>query len=80
MKNSTAIAIGAAIGVATVYAFNYIFGPAPGAQFDASYQSRLDHALAEGDRAAREHEVELRRQFEEAKRRPPSPPPFTPAP
>ncbi len=79
MKNSTAIIIGAAIGVAAALTFNYIFGPAPGAQFDAAYQSRLDRALSEGDRAAREHEAKLRREFEEAKRRPPAPP-FSPAP
>lgn len=74
MKNSTAIIIGAAAGAAAAWVFNYIFGPAPGARFDATYQSRLDRALAEGDRAAREHEAKLRRQFEEAKRRPSSPP------
>jgi hypothetical protein len=80
MRNTTAVIVGVAIGAAAVWTFNYIFGPAPGTRFDATYQSRLDRALAEGDRAAREHEAELRRQFEEAKRRRPSPPPLNPAP
>ena len=78
MKNSTAALIGAAIGALAAVTFTYIFGPAPNATFDVSYRSRLDNALAEGERAAKEHEAELRRQFEESKRRrPPSDPDLT---
>ena len=61
--------IGAALGAAVGVALNYLFGPAQGTEFTSKYRSRLDKALEEGERAAQEHEAELRRQFELAKRR-----------
>ncbi len=80
MKNSTAALIGVAVGAMAAAAYTYIFGPAPNATFDVSYRSRLDNALAEGERAAKEHEAELRRQFEESKRpRPRVDPGFIPS-
>jgi gas vesicle protein len=61
--------IGAALGAAVGVALNYLFGPAQETEYNQNYRSRLDKALAEGQRAADEHEAELRRQFEQAKRR-----------
>jgi gas vesicle protein len=61
--------IGAALGAAVGVALNYIFGPAQDTEYNQNYRSRLNKALEEGDRAAQEHEAELRRQFELAKRR-----------
>lgn len=58
------IALGAAVGVV----INYLFGPATGTEFNQNYRSRFDQALAEGDRAAEEHEAELRRQLAAAKK------------
>ncbi|RIK39682.1 MAG: hypothetical protein DCC55_17300 [Chloroflexi bacterium] len=60
--------IGAALGAAVGVVINYVFGPATGSDFNQNYRSRLDKALEEGERAAQEHEVEMRRQFEAAKR------------
>jgi gas vesicle protein len=60
--------IGAALGAAVGVVINYLFGPAQGSEFNGNYRSRLAKALEEGDRAAEEHEAELRRQFELAKR------------
>jgi len=62
----------AGAGIATVY--NYLFGPAPETTFDGSYQSRLDWALAEGEKAAKVRELELRAEFEAAKL--PAPPDY----
>jgi len=56
--------IGAAVGAAVAAAINYLFGPAIGATYDASYRSRLDFALEEGKHAALESESELRRQID----------------
>jgi gas vesicle protein len=61
--------IGAALGAAVGLVINYLFGPATGAEFNGKYRSRLDQSLEDGQRAADEHEAELRRQFEAAKRR-----------
>jgi gas vesicle protein len=61
--------IGVGFGVAVGVVMNYIFGPAQGSEFTENYRSRLDKALADGEQAAQEHEAELRRQFEAAKRR-----------
>lgn len=60
--------LGAAAGAAIATVITYIFGPAHDTKFDATYRSRIDKALEEGQRAAEEQEIELRRQFEEAKR------------
>jgi gas vesicle protein len=61
--------IGAALGAAVGLVINYLFGPATSVEFNGKYRSRLDQALEDGQRAAEEHEAELRRQFEAAKRR-----------
>lgn len=63
--------IGIAAGAAAAAIVNYLYGPAFDTEHDETYQSRLDHALAEGRRAAEETELQLRREFLEAKRRPP---------
>ena len=60
--------VGAIAGAAVGYAVNYFFSPAKDTTFDASYRSRLDWALDEGDKAAAAREIELRLQFEQAKR------------
>ncbi len=52
MNKWTIVAIGAAVGAGVSMVYNYLFAPAPETKFDGSYQSRLDWALAEGERAA----------------------------
>lgn len=74
------VAIAGLIGATAAAVYNYLFAPAPATSFDGSYQSRLDWALAEGERAAALRELEMRAQFEEAKLLPPPPPPSPPAP
>jgi hypothetical protein len=70
------LAIAGAVGAAAAAVYNYLFAPAPGTTFDGSYQSRLDWALAEGEKAAAQRELELRAEFEAAKlNRPTLPPP-----
>lgn len=73
-------AIAGIVGAAAGAIYNYLFAPAPETTFDASYQSRLDWALAEGEKAAAQRELELRAEFEAAKRTPPALPlsPSTP--
>jgi hypothetical protein len=61
------IAIAGIVGAGAAVVYNYLFGPAPETSFDGSYQSRLDWALAEGEKAAALREVELRAEFEAAK-------------
>jgi hypothetical protein len=61
------VAIAGVIGAAAGVIYNYLFAPAPETTFDGSYQSRLDWALAEGEKAAALREVELRAEFEAAK-------------
>jgi hypothetical protein len=71
------IAIIGVVGATASAVYNYLFGPAPETKFDGSYQSRLDWALAEGEKAAAQRELEMRAEFEAASRpRPalPSPP------
>ena len=65
-------AIAGIVGAAAGAICNYLFAPAPETTFDASYQSRLDWALAEGEKAAAQRELELRAEFEAAKRTPPA--------
>lgn len=60
------IAIAAAVGAAASALYNYLFAPAPETKFDGSYQSRLDWAIAEGEKAAAQRELELRAEFEAA--------------
>ena len=69
MSKSVSFVLGAVAGVALGALVGTILAPARGTSFDRSYRSRLDTALAEGRRAAAEREAELRRQFEQAKRR-----------
>lgn len=77
------LAIAGFVGAAAGAIYNYLFAPAPTTTFDGSYQSRLDWALAEGERAAAQREIELRAEFEAAKsgtpvQLPPSPIPTLP--
>ena len=71
------IAIAGAIGVAASALYNYLYAPAPETTFDGSYQSRLDWAMAEGEKAAAQRALELRAEFEAAKRPHPSLPSTT---
>ena len=66
------IAIAGAVGAGVAAIYNYLFAPAPATTFDGSYRSRLDWALAEGERAAAQRELELRAEFEAAKIAPPA--------
>ena len=68
-KWSSAI-IGAAAGAAVSAVFLYLFAPARGTTFDQKYQSRLDWALAEGEKAGIEREQELLRELETARQSP----------
>jgi hypothetical protein len=73
------LAIAGIIGAAASAVYNYLFAPAAETTFDGSYQSRLDWALAEGEKAAALREQELRAEFEVAKRSLPVPiPPALP--
>lgn len=69
------VAIATAAGAAVSLVYNYLFAPAPETKFDGSYQSRLDWALTEGERAAAQREIELRTEFEAAKQSKPALPP-----
>jgi gas vesicle protein len=70
MNKWTSAIIGATAGAAASAVFLYLFAPARGTTFDENYQSRLDWALAEGDKAARARELELRAELESARRSP----------
>jgi hypothetical protein len=59
--------IGAAVGTAVGIVINYVFGPTDDTEYNAAYRSRWDQAVEDGDRAADEREVEMRRQFSAAK-------------
>lgn len=61
------IVIAGIMGAAAASVYNYLFAPASETTFDGTYQSRLDWALAEGDKAAALREQELRAEFEAAK-------------
>ena len=61
------VALAGLAGAAAGAIYNYLFAPAPETAFDQSYQSRLDWALAEGEKAAAQREVALRAEFEAAK-------------
>ncbi|MCB0084866.1 MAG: hypothetical protein KDE54_37975 [Caldilineaceae bacterium] len=60
--------IGAAVGVAVSAVVSYVFGPTNDAEYDATYRSRLDHALAEGRKAAQARQLEMQQAFVEAKK------------
>jgi hypothetical protein len=70
------LAIATLVGATAGAVYNYLFAPAAETTFDGSYQSRLDWALAEGEKAAALREQELRAEFEASKR----PMPALPAP
>jgi hypothetical protein len=72
------VAIAGIIGAAAASVYNYLFAPAPETTFDGTYQSRLDWALAEGDKAAALREQELRAEFEASKSPLPTLPPALP--
>lgn len=74
MNKWSFVAIAGVVGAGAAIIYNYLLGPAPEASFDGSYQSRLDWALAEGEKAAALRELELRAEFETAKL--PAPPDF----
>lgn len=89
MSKFSNFVIGAVVGAAVGTVVTYLFGPAHETKFDATYQSRLDKALAEGQLAAQAREAELMLEFEQAKRAqttqtpaavppPASPPPVSP--
>jgi hypothetical protein len=73
------LAIAGIVGAAASAVYNYLFAPAAETTFDGSYQSRLDWALAEGEKAAALREQELRAEFEAAKHTLPAPALSTPA-
>lgn len=58
-----------AAGMACGWLIGHVLGPAPRTRFDATYQSRLDRAWAEGHRAADQRVQELWQEFDR-KRRP----------
>jgi hypothetical protein len=68
-------AVGAAAGLATSAVFHYLFAPASETARDENYRSRLDWALAEGEKAAAEKERALRLELEAAKQPKPVTPP-----
>ncbi len=61
-----------AVGMACGYLMGHLLGPAPGARYDASYQSRLDRALADGQAAAGARSKELWEEFARRKGQTPS--------
>ncbi len=68
MSKGSFLLLGAVIGAGIAVALNYFLGPAPGTTYDANYRSRLDFALDEGQRAAREREDQLRQQIIQMRR------------
>ena len=78
MNKWSYVAIAGVLGATAGAIYNYLFAPAPTTTFDGSYQSRLDWAIAEGEKAAALRELELRAAFEAAKSPPPMLPPSTP--
>ena len=66
--------VGAAAGLASSAVFHYLFAPASEATRDGNYRSRLDWALAEGEKAAAEKERALRLELEAAKQPKPAEP------
>jgi hypothetical protein len=72
MNKWTSALVGAIVGAGASTLFLYLFAPARGTTFDDKYQSRLDWALAEGDKAGKEREQELLQELDNA--RSPKPP------
>ncbi len=69
MTKTGAALVGGLLGTLAALAVGYLYGPAPGTRYDATYRSRLDHALDEGRHAAQEHEQALLRQYQGLKLR-----------
>lgn len=72
MNKWTSALIGAVAGVSASAIFLYLFAPARGTTFDENYQSRLDWALAEGEKAGQERERELLQELSNARTSPSS--------
>ena len=79
MNKWTSALIGVAAGAAASGVFIYLFAPARGTTFDEKYQSRLDWALAEGEKAGIEREQELIQELEQARQSPSSLPSLPPS-
>ena len=73
MNKWTSALIGAAAGAAVSAVFLYLFSPARGTTFDKNYQSRLDWALKEGEKAGKAREQELLHELEAARQSPSQP-------
>lgn len=58
------LACSVAIGMACGWLIGHVLGPDAQTGYDASYQSRLDRAQAEGRRAAKERRAALWQEFE----------------
>ena len=69
MSKAANFVFGTIVGTAVGMAVGYILAPSQETTFDKGYRSRLDKALEEGQTAAVLREEELRRQFEQSKRR-----------
>jgi hypothetical protein len=67
MSKTLYLLMGAALGAAVGWVYDYLSSPAEATKFDGTYRSRLDWALEEGEKAADLREQELRREFEAAK-------------
>jgi hypothetical protein len=78
MNKWAIVAFAGVAGAAVSAVYNYLFAPAPETTFDGSYQSRLDWAIAEGEKAAALRELELRAEFEAAKQPQPQLPTLPP--
>ena len=78
MGKGSYLLIGAAFGALVAVTINYFLGPAENTTYDENYRSRLDFALEEGQRAAQQKELEMRRQIELLRRTPGQGTPGTP--
>lgn len=78
MNKWTSALIGGAAGAAVSAVFLYLFEPARGTTFDERYQSRLDWALAEGEKAGKARELELLAELRAARQSPSALPPAAP--
>ncbi len=70
MNKWTSALFGVAAGAAASAVFLYLFAPARGATYDENYQSRLDWALAEGEKAGQAREQELLAELKAARQSP----------
>lgn len=67
MSKLSAAVWGSMIGALGAAAVSYLLGPARDTVYDERYQSRLDYALAEGERAGAAREQELLADFQTRK-------------